>query len=399
MVRSSGQPDYIFIFIVVCLILLGGLILVSVSLPISQEKFGSSFYYLNHQIIFGLLPGLILAFSAFKIKLVSFKKWAPIFLLINLIFLGMVFLPLIGVNFRGSARWINLGPISLQPSEFLKLSFILYLASWLESRTPHQTTTHPPPSPPNAGPLKFGAGQADKKFTPTTKKLAWWFSQTFFAFLAIMVITGTFLIFQPDISTLLVIILVATLMYFLAKTPLWHSILLIFMIILAFLVLIKIAPYRFNRILVFLNPELDPMGIGYQIKHALIAIGSGGIFGSGLGLSLQKFGFLPHSISDSIFAIFAEETGFIGSFILVLLYLIFFWRGLKIGKQSPEKFSKFCAFGITFWITLQAFVNIGSMIGILPLTGIPLPFISYGGSALISELIGVGILLNISKRG
>ena len=373
MVRSSGQPDYIFIFIVVCLILLGGLILVSVSLPISQEKFGSSFYYLNHQIIFGLLPGLILAFSAFKIKLVSFKKWAPIFLLINLIFLGMVFLPHLGISFRGSARWINLGPISFQPSEFLKLSFILYLSSWLASRT-------------------------EKKFTPTTKKLAWWFSQTFFAFLAIMVITGTFLIFQPDISTLLVIILVATLMYFLAKTPLWHSILLIFMIILAFLVLIKIAPYRFNRILVFLNPELDPMGIGYQIKQALIAIGSGGIFGSGLGLSLQKFGFLPHSISDSIFAIFAEETGFLGSLVLVLLYLVFFWRGLKIGKQSADKFSKFCALGITFWITLQAFVNIGSMIRILPLTGIPLPFISYGGSALISELIGVGILLNISKQ-
>ena len=373
MVRSSGQPDYIFIFIVVCLILLGGLILVSVSLPISQEKFGSSFYYLNHQIIFGLLPGLILAFSAFKIKLVSFKKWAPIFLLINLIFLGMVFLPLIGVNFRGSARWINLGPISFQPSEFLKLSFILYLSSWLASRT-------------------------EKKFTPTTKKLAWGFSQTFFAFLAVIGITGIFLIFQPDISTLLVIILVATLMYFLAKTPLWHSILLIFMIILAFLVLIKIAPYRFNRILVFLNPELDPMGIGYQIKHALIAIGSGGIFGSGLGLSLQKFGFLPHSISDSIFAIFAEETGFLGSLVLVLLYLVFFWRGLKIGKQTGDNFSKFCAFGTTFWITLQAFVNIGSMIGILPLTGIPLPFISYGGSALISELIGVGILFNISRQ-
>jgi len=167
---------------------------------------------------------------------------------------------------------------------------------------------------------------------------------------------------------------------------------------LAFLVLIKIAPYRFNRILVFLNPELDPMGIGYQIKHALIAIGSGGIFGSGLGLSLQKFGFLPHSISDSIFAIFAEETGFLGSLVLVLLYLVFFWRGLKIGKQTGDNFSKFCAFGTTFWITLQAFVNIGSMIGILPLTGIPLPFISYGGSALISELIGVGILFNISRQ-
>jgi len=374
MVKVSSQSDYIFLFVVVVLIILGGLILISVSSSISQEKFGSSFYYLNHQILYGFLPGLILAFFAFKIKLVILKKWAPILLLINLVFLGMVFLPMVGVSFKGAARWVDLGPISFQPSEFFKLSFILYLSSWLASRTPHQN--------------KFGAGQAEKKF-----------SQTFFAFLVVIGIAAIFLIFQPDISTLLVIILVATLMYFLARTPFWHSILITLIIIFGFLFLIKIAPYRFNRILVFLNPELDPMGIGYQIKQALIAIGSGGIFGSGLGLSLQKFGFLPHSISDSIFAIFAEETGFIGSFILVLLYLIFFWRGLKIGKQSPEKFSKFCAFGITFWITLQAFVNIGSMIGILPLTGIPLPFISYGGSALISELIGVGILLNISKRG
>jgi len=366
------HPDFILLLAVGILILLGGLILVSVSSTISQEKFGSSFYYLNHQIIFGLLPGLILAFLAFKIKLVILKKWAPILLLINLAFLGMVFVPPLGVSFGGSARWIGLGPIFFQPSEFLKLSFILYLSSWLASRTPHHN--------------KFEARQTEKKF-----------SQTFIAFLVVMGITSIFLIFQPDVSTLLVIILVATLMYFLARTPFWHSILLALIIIFGFLVLVKIAPYRFNRILVFLNPELDPMGIGYQIKQALIAIGSGGIFGSGLGLSVQKFGFLPHAISDSIFAIFAEETGFLGSLVLVLLYLVFFWRGLKIGKQSADNFSKFCAFGITFWITLQGFINIGSMLGILPLTGIPLPFISYGGSALISELIGIGILLNISK--
>jgi len=373
MIKTHTQTDYIFLFIVLLLILLGGLILVSVSSTSSQEKFGSSFHYLNHQILYGFLPGLILAFFAFKINLVRLKKLAPLFLLVNLIFLGMVFLPHLGVSFGGAARWIKLGPISFQPSEFLKLSFILYLSSWLESQTPHHN--------------KFEVGQTEKKF-----------SQTFIAFLTVMGITSIFLIFQPDISTLLMIVLVAILMYFLAETPFWHSIVTTLIIVFGFLVLIKIASYRFNRILAFLNPELDPMGIGYQIKQALIAIGSGGIFGSGLGLSVQKFGSLPHSISDSIFAIFAEETGFLGSLVLVLLYLVFFWRGLKIGKQSADKFSKFCAFGITFWITLQAFVNIGSMIGILPLTGIPLPFISYGGSALISELIGIGILLNISKN-
>jgi len=363
MVKPS-RPDYIFLFVVVILILFGALILISVSLSLSKEKFGSIFYYLNHQILYGFLPGLILSLFAFKINLISLKKIAPLLLLINLIFLAMVFLPTVGVSFRGAARWLNLGPISFQPSEFLKLTFILYLASWLTSKT-------------------------------EGKRGEFW--QTFLAFLIVIGIVSAFLIFQPDVSTLVIIILVSSLMYFLAETPLWHIILIGLITVFGLLILIQIAPYRFNRILVFFNPELDPMGIGYQIKQALIAVGSGGISGLGLGLSQQKSGFLPQAISDSIFAIFAEETGFLGSAMLVLLFFLFFWRGLKIAQESQDKFSKFCAFGITFWITLQAFVNIGSMIGILPLTGIPLPFISYGGSALVTELVGVGILLNISK--
>jgi len=162
--------------------------------------------------------------------------------------------------------------------------------------------------------------------------------------------------------------------------------------------LIKLAPYRAARLLVFLKPETDPMGMGYQIKQALIAIGSGGIFGLGLGTSGQRLGFLPQSMADSIFAIMAEETGFVGGLILIALFLVFLWRGFKIGKSSQNKFSQLLAVGISSWIVIQAFINIGSMVGILPLTGIPLPFISYGGSALVSELIGVGILLNISKN-
>jgi len=372
---KGHRPDYILIIVTAVLLILGVLILASVSASLSQERFGNTFYFLNHQLLFGFLPGVILAFLAFRIRLETLKKWAPVLLLISLVLLIIVFLPKIGAEARGAARWISIGPISFQPSEFLKLTFILYLAAWLISRAPDQR--------------KSGSRQAEKGF-----------SQTLIAFLIVIIFVSLLLIFQPDISTLGVIVASAILMYFLASTPLWHSILIIFGGILSLFAIIKLAPYRINRLLVFLNPEIDPTGIGYQIKQALIAIGSGGIFGLGLGLGMfrQKIGFLPHSISDSIFAIFAEETGFIGSFILVLLYLAFFWRGLKIGKQSADKFSKFCAFGITFWITLQAFVNIGSMIGILPLTGIPLPFISYGGSALISELVGVGVLLNISKN-
>jgi len=367
--RSSSRfanarvPDVVLIAVVLALLLLGILILASVSASFSQEKFGSSFYFLNHQIIFGLIPGIILAFLAFRIRLETLKKWVPVLLLINLALLLMVFLPEIGAQAGGATRWISLGPISFQPSEFLKITFILYLAAWLASRT---------------------------------EKVKG-FGQTFVAFLLVISIISLFLILQPDISTLAIIVISAALMYFLATTPIWHSILIILIGMGGLSALIKIAPYRLNRLLVFLNPEVDPMGIGYQIKQAIIAVGSGGIFGQGLGMSSLRFGFLPHSMSDAIFAIFAEEAGFVGAAILIFLFLIFLWRGFKIAKISQDKFSQLSALGITSWICLQGFINIASMIEILPLSGTPLPFISYGGSALISELIGVGILLNISR--
>ncbi len=363
---KEGNFDYLLFLTVIFLTTFGILILTSVSASISQEKFGTSFYYLRHQILLGLLPGIGFGYWAFKLQLEGLKKWVLVLLLVNVLFLGMVFLPGVGIKIRGASRWVNLGFFSFQPSEFLKLSFILYLASLL---------------------AKW------REINPKNKP-----GQTLFPFFIIIILVSIFLIFQPDISTLLLILSVSLVIYFLAKTPLWHTLLILFLIIGGVLILIRLAPYRWNRLQVFLNPEFDPMGLGYQVKQALIGIGSGGTAGLGLGLSKQKFGFLPHAISDSIFVILAEETGFIGSLILILLYLIFFWRGVKIGERSRDQFSKLTAFGITFCIVFQAFINIGSMIGILPLTGIPLPFISYGGSALVSELIGVGILLNISRH-
>ncbi len=370
---KSHHPDYILIIVTAVLLILGILILASVSAPLAQERFGTTFYFLNHQLLFGLFPGLILALFAFRIRLEILKKWAPILLLVNLGLLAMVFLPKIGAGAGGATRWIDLGKITFQPSEFLKLTFILYLATWLTSRTPGQQ--------------KFGRGWIEKGF-----------GQTLIAFLIAVGLVSLLLIYQPDISTLGIIFLVAALMYFLAGTPLWHSILIILIGAGGIFSLIKLMPYRAARLLVFLKPETDPMGIGYQIKQILIAVGSGGISGLGLGMSHLRLGFIPQSISDSIFAILAEEAGFIGSCFLILLFLIFLWRGFKVGKLCQNKFSQLTAIGITSWITIQAFMNIGSMIGALPLAGIPLPFISYGGSALVSELIGVGILLNISKN-
>lgn len=366
----THSPDYPLIGGLVILISLGILILVSVSAVLSQEKFGYPTYFWFHQIIYGLFPGLILAFILFKIPLPFFKKWAFALFIINLIILGLVFIPKIGVQIGGASRWINLGSFSFQPAEFLKISFILYLAAWLSNPTKVSTSRQ-------------------KKSKKINVMLG--------AFLVIIGILSLFLIFQPNVGTLGIIFATALLMYFGSGTPIWHTIFVILTGIGLLLLLIRIAPYRLSRFLVFLNPEIDPLGKGYQIKQALIAVGSGGILGLGLGLSRQKFGFLPQSIGDSIFAIFAEEGGFVGAAILIFLFLFFIWRGFKILKNAPDKFSQLTALGIVSWISLQAFVNMGSMIGILPLTGIPLPFISYGGSHLIAELIGVGILLNISR--
>ena len=364
MVKNKHLTASLF-FIVGALILSGILILSSVSSAYSFKKFGNTYYFLKHQIIFGLIPGIIMGFLAFKTKLSLLKKWSPGLLLITLVLMLMVFLPFMSFKSGDAARWIKIGTFTFQPSELLKLVSILYFATWLSSRMEREEKS---------------------------------LEKTFMAFLMLLIIIILLLYFQSNVSTLGVIVLTAFLMYFSIDTPLWHILLVILLGIGALFVLIKVAPYRINRLAVFLNPDLDPMGIGYQVKQAIITVGSGGTWGVGLGMSAQKFGFLPQTISDSIFAVFSEETGFIGAIFLILLFLFFAWTGFKIAKRSKDSFSKLTALGITFWIIIQAFVNIGAMIGVLPLTGIPLPFIGYGGSALALELIGMGILLNISKN-
>lgn len=365
--------DYPLAIVATALIVLGILVLASVSANFSWEKFGKTTYYLFHQISYGLIPGIILGFIAFKTPLSIFKKWSWIFILISMVFMALVFIPRLGIISGGAPRWMNLGFVSFQPSEFLKLSFILYLSAWLASREREWRSKH------RKGKIR-----------------GWKF--TLIPFFVIVGIIALLLFKQSDVSTLGVIIFVGIIMYFSANTPIWHSILILSASLGGLAVLIKLAPYRMMRFRILLGLVKDPMGMGYQIKQALITVGSGGILGLGLGMSSQKFGFVPQTMSDSIFAIFAEETGFVGSLALISLFLILFWRGLKISKKCKDKFSQFFAIGISSWIVVQAFINMGSMIGILPLTGIPLPFISYGGSHLIAELIGIGILLNISKR-
>jgi len=370
-VKKSHQFDYTLAIVVIVLLIFGVLILSSVSAVFSQEKFGKSTYYFIHQMIWGVGIGFLFGFIAFKIPLSFFKKGAGFFLFVNLALMVLVFIPGLAIISGGAPRWINFGFFTFQPSELLKLAFIIYLSAWLANRTSKKTL------------------KKDKR--------NWSF--TLLPFLFILGFIGLLLHFQSDASTLALIIAVGILLYFLSNTPLWHTLLLSSIAVGGFLFLITFTSYRINRVWVLLGLIKDPMGLGYQIKQALITIGSGGIFGLGLGMSNQKFGgFLPQTMSDSIFAVFAEEAGFVGSFVLISLFLIFLWRSFKIAKNSRDKFSQFFCIGISSWICLQAFINIGAMIGILPLTGIPLPFIGYGGSHIVAELIGIGILLNISKH-
>lgn len=375
-IKNTDKSFYHLLIISAILVLFGILILASVSTIISYERFQNSYYYLVRQLKNGLIPGIILALVFFKINLYFLKRISPFLFGFTLLLISMTLIPFFGVNYGGATRWIEIGPISFQPAEFLKITFILFFASWLQDKIQNNI-------PERKIRRKFSK---DKKYN-------------FLYVILIFSIIGFILFYQKDLSTLGVILVTGFLMYFSSGTPVWQNIIIIMGLLSSCWLLIKTTAFRIDRILIFLNPDLDPLGKGYQIKQSLIAIGSGGLTGLGLGMSIQRFGFLPESMSDTIFSILAEETGFIGAIILISAFIIFLWQGIIIAKKTTDLFLKFTALGITSWIFLQACVNVGAMINLFPLTGIPLPFISYGGSHLVAELIGIGILLNISRQG
>src|SRR4030042_2064678 len=279
----------------------------------------------------------------------------------SLILMVLVFIPGLGYRHAGAQRWLDIG-VSLQPSEFLKLGFIIYLSAFLSKKE-------------------------------KTQKI-----NTLIPFLAMILLTASLVAIQSDAGTLGIIAIVGFIIYFLsgAKPYQWLTVAICY--ILGFFALIRFFPYRMARFTTFLNPNVDPQGVSYQINQALLAIGSGGILGVGAGHSQQKYNFLPESMGDSIFAIFAEEFGFIGTMVFLLLFVILAFKGLRIARKAPDDFGKLLAVGITSWVLIQTFINIAAITALIPLTGVPLPFVSYGGSALVSVLAGLGILVNISKH-
>ncbi|TSD00810.1 MAG: cell division protein FtsW [Parcubacteria group bacterium Athens0714_25] len=362
---KNKNIDKKLLFTVIALSIFGLVMIASAGVIYSKTRFGDPNYFFKHQLLYGFLPGLFVMYFFQKIDYHFWKKMAFPAIVGALIALVLVFVPGIGSRVYGANRWIGLGPISFQPSEMAKISIIIYLAAWLESKGKQRIKD---------------------------------IYEGLFPFLGILGIIGFLIIKQPDTGTMGAIILIAMSIFFVSGARISHIFGLIIAGLTGLMILIKIEPYRMNRFLTFMNPEADPQGIGYQINQALLAIGSGGIFGLGLGHSRQKFNYLPEPIGDSIFAIIGEELGLVGAVTLVLLFSMLAFRGYKIAKNAPDEFGKLMAVGITSWIAFQAFINIAAISGIIPLTGITLPFVSYGGTSLIFLMSGAGILLNISKH-
>lgn len=357
------QIDRWFLSIVIILIVIGFFIFFSAALGLLARE-GAKFGGVIFNQFLGLFIGLSALLVILKINYKTLKKYSFYIFLASILATAAVFIPDLGFSHGGAQRWLLLGPFSFQPAEFLKIGFIIYFAAWLSAaKTRVQSFTY------GLVPL-----------------------------LVMMGVVGLILLRQPDTGTFMIIFGTALAM-FIASGARWRHIGLLAGLAsggLAFLAYTR--PYIKERLLTFLNPAIDPQGAGYQIQQSLIAIGSGEIFGRGFGQSIQKFNFLPEPVSDSIFAVFAEDFGFMGSALLVMLFAFFAFRGLVLANRAPDHFSRLVVLGIVILITSQAFLNIGSMLGVFPLTGLPLPFISHGGSALIFTLIAVGIVLNISKH-
>jgi len=389
--RPSHQPDFLLLAIITTFVFGGLVVLFSASASYSQERFDGIYYFVKRQIMLGIIPGLIGGMLLYIVPLSLLRKVSAFIFVLTLLLTILVFFPLIGVAVGGASRWVEFWAIRFQPSEFLKLGYILYVAALLSKFVESSAGLSTSGTKAAAFKLKKHAGKVKSKLRRELKG-------AFSPFLVISMVVALVLIFQPDAGTLGLMLVVGAVMYFVAGASIAHIMSL--GVILGGLgtMIAYTTSYRLDRLTVFLDSGTDPLGIGYQINQILIAIGSGGFTGVGLGMSQQKFGFIPQPIGDSIFAVLAEEFGFIGTTLVVTLFMALIFKGLLIARNAPDMFSRLCCIGIISWIGMQAFINMGAMTGLIPLTGIPLPFISYGGSSMMAVLAGMGIVLNISKH-
>lgn len=349
--------------ITIILISVGIVMIYSASAIYSLENLGDSLFFLKRHLIYVTI-GFLCMFFVMSLNLVSLRKFVKPLFIFSTFLLVLVLVPGLGKEVSGARRWFRFWIFSFQPSEFVKIIFILYIADLLAKK---QTRI--------------------KSFLHS--------------FLPVMLISGCtvgLILMQPDLGMAVLLSIVVSIMSFAAGINLVYLSLVLISSLPLLYVLISSVPYRKNRIIAFLNPWKDPRGTGFQIIQSCLALGSGGLLGVGLGQSRQKLFYLPAAHTDFIFSIIGEELGFLGTAGVLGLFIIFIWQGAKIAFNSRDSFSQLLALGIVSIIALEAIINIGVSSGSLPTKGLPLPFISYGGSALIFNMMGVGLLLNIAKE-
>lgn len=353
---QRSRPDLSLFLTTVILIMFGLLMVYDASAVSGLKEARDSLFYIKQQLIWaGLGVSSMVFFSGFNYM--KFRSLALPLFLSSFVLLLAVFIPGLGVSGGGAHRWLRLGGITVQPAEIIKLTGVIFLAALFEKRV---------------------------------KLLPFLIIVT-----AVSLITA---VLQKDLGSTIVFAATSAAVYFAAGAPFWHFALSVPAAALAFFLLVFTSSYRSRRIMAFLDPFSDPQGFTYHISQVLIALGSGGLFGLGLGHSRQKFSYIPEVSTDSIFGIIGEELGFFGSAFLIILFAYLLLRGFKIATNCENNFGKILALGLTSWLGIQIIINLSSMTSLLPLTGVPLPFISYGGSALVANLTAVGILLNISRQ-
>ena len=357
--RKFDRP---FLITVIALVVIGFFIFSSASLGLlARDGVQFSSVAVSQLIAIALGTGLMVLFARVPYKF--WRKYAFYIGIASFVATLLVFMPGIGMEFNGARRWISIAGFSLQPAEFLKVGVVMYFAAFLASAKQEIKTL-------NHGLLPF---------------------------LGLLTLIAITLLLQPDTGTFLVIAVTLTAMYMAAGARIRDLAIVGVLGLGGIAALAMLRPYVMSRFMTFLDPSSDPLGAGYQVQQSLIAVGSGEWFGRGFGQSIQKFSFLPEPIGDSIFSVAAEEFGFIGGFLLIGLFVFFAYRGLTIASRTTDMFGGLLAMGLVILITSQSFINIGSMIGVMPLTGLPLLFVSHGGTALLFALAEVGIILNISR--
>ena len=360
--KTAPTPDFLLIVIILSLLVIGLIMVYSASSAWAMYKFQDSFYFAKRQLLFAGIGVLAMFFTA-TIHYMVWKKYANILLISCFALLILVLIPGIGLVRNGAQSWIGVGAFSIQPSEFIKFALLCYLDKYCEA---HRTEM------------------------PTLKK-------GLFPTLGLVFLAFALIMLQPDLGSGAVLVGTCMVVIFIAGVAIRHYVMLGFIGVIGFVVLVLSAPYRMERITSYLDPWSDPLGSGFQMIQSLYAIGPGGLFGLGLGESRQKYFYLPEPQTDFIFAIISEELGFFGGALIIILFFLLLWRGIRIALGAPDMFSSLLAAGIITMVTLQATINIGVVTGLFPVTGITLPFLSYGGSSLTLILATVGVLLNISK--